>query len=105
MTTNSFRPKPIKVTAINDVTNRINIFKIFVNISQIRVFVYDNTVPIIDGKKRAGRTIYLNTTDGPNNVDVLRQVLNVSRNDLITFNNLITNMDYNLEDFLSLLRV
>ena len=97
------REKPIRTSAINDVTNTINIFKIFVNISQIRVFIYDNTVTSIAGK-RAGRTIFLNTTDGPNNVDALRQILIVSRNDLITFNNLITELDYNLEDFLRLLR-
>ena len=105
MTTNNLREQPIKVTAINDVTNRINIFKIFVNISQIRVFVYDNTVPRITGQKRAGRTIFLNTTNGPNNVNGLLELLRVSKNDLNTFNTLITNMYYNLEDFLSLLRV
>ena len=105
MTTQNNLERPIMETTINDVTNRIQIFKIFVNTTQIRVFVFDNTVPRITGQRRAGRTIYLNTTDGPNNVDALRRVLNVSKNDLNTFNNLITNTDYDLEDFLSLLRV
>ena len=105
MTTQSNLERPIMETAINDVTNRIQIFKIFVNPTQIRVFVFDNTVPRITGQRRAGRTIYLNTTDDPNNVDALRRVLNVSKNDLNTFNNLIVNTDYDLEDFLSLLRV
>ena len=105
MTTNNLRENPIKVTAINDVTNRINIFKIFVNISQIRVFVYDNNVPRITGQRRAGRTIFLNTTNGDNNVNGLLELLRVSKNDLNTFNTLITKTDYNLEDFLSLLRV
>ena len=105
MTTNSPREQPIMVTSINDVTNKIQIFRIFVNINQIRVFIYDNTLDRIKGEKREGRTIFLNTTNGPNNLEELRRVLNVSKNDLNTFNNLITNTDYNLEDFLSLLRV
>ena len=96
---------PIKVTAINDVTNKIQIFRIFVNINQIRVFIYDNTLDRIKGEKREGRTIFLNTTNGPNNLEELRRVLNLSKNDLNNFNNLITKTDYNLEDFLSLLRV
>ena len=105
MSSNNIQRNPILESAINDITNKIQIFKMFVDITEIRVFVYNNNVPRIEGKKREGRKIFLETTDGLNYVEALREVLKKSRNNLNHFNDVITSSHYKLEDFLSLLRV